>query len=126
MAAFALPNGHTGIRPPAADAAAGEVLHPRLLDLYALSDGFSADDGATVYEAAAIAERNDTFEVGRYAPGYLLIGDDSGGRGFLLAVDDPQSPVYVSDLGDLHPPGFEIAAPSMESWLNEVAGRAAG
>jgi hypothetical protein len=128
MAALDLLNGLAGVRPPsppAAVAAAAEAfggpLHPRLLDLYAHSDGFSADDGVTVYEAASLAERNDTFEVGIYAPGYLLIGDDSGGRGFLLAADDPQSPVYVSDLGDLHPPGFEVAGTSVAAWLDALA-----
>jgi hypothetical protein len=133
MAAFGLPNGLTGVRPPASPAAVaaagdalGDVPHPRLLDVYAHTDGFYADGGVTVYEALSLAERNDTFEVGVYAPGYLLIGDDSGGRGFLLAVDVPESPVYVSDLGDLHPPGFEVAGTSMAAWLDVLAGGAAG
>jgi hypothetical protein len=33
--------------------------------------------------------------------------------------------VYVSDLGDLHPPGFEVAAASMAAWLDLLAGLAA-
>ena len=133
MAAFHPPRGLTGTGSPAtpddiaaASDAIGGSVHPRLLDLYAHTDGFLTDDGVTVYDAASLAERNDTFEVGTYATGYLLIGDDSGGRGFLLALDDPQSPVYVTDLGDLHPPGFEVAGASMDAWLDTVAGGAAG
>jgi hypothetical protein len=42
-------------------------------------------DWTTVYGVADLAERNATFETAGYCPGFLLIGDDSGGRGFLLS-----------------------------------------
>ncbi|MCH5677805.1 hypothetical protein [Streptomyces gilvus] len=78
------------------------------------------DAGVTVYSADCIGERNTTYEVARYAPGFLLIGDDSGGRGFLLGADDPDSAVYSSDLGDLDPEDFEVESADFASWIESL------
>lgn len=59
------------------------------------------DNGVHVYEPADVAERNETFEVAEYAPGWLLIGDDSGGAGLFTRPGDPV--VYRLDLGAISP-----------------------
>lgn len=73
-----------------------------------------------MYSAASIVERNVTYEVADYAPGFVLIGDDSGGRGFLVRVGDPDSQVFSSDLGDLDPADFEIEAADVPSWIRSL------
>ncbi|MER7708468.1 hypothetical protein ABTX81_36980 [Kitasatospora sp. NPDC097605] len=88
-----------------------------LLALWEVTDGLATGAGVTVYSAGCIGERNTTYEVAQYAPGHVLIGDDSGGRGFLLRADDPGSAVYSSDLGDLGPEDFEVESADFASWI---------
>ncbi|MFJ1751693.1 hypothetical protein [Kitasatospora sp. NPDC088134] len=95
----------------------GSALPAPLVALWAVADGLTADDGTTVYPAGCLGERNATYEVARYAPGFVLVGDDSGGRGFLLRAGDPGSAVFSSDLGDLDPDGFETEAADFTSWI---------
>ncbi len=85
-----------------------------------VTDGLMTDAGVTVYGAASVGERNATYEVARYAPGFVLVGDDSGGRGFLLRADDPSSAVYSSDLGDLGPEDFEVESPDFRTWIESL------
>ncbi|MFJ9517869.1 hypothetical protein ACIRPK_06320 [Kitasatospora sp. NPDC101801] len=57
-----------------------------------------------------------------YAPGFVLIGDDSGGRGFLLRADGPGpgSAVFSSDLGDLDPADFDVESTDFASWIESL------
>lgn len=88
-----------------------------LVALWKVADGLMTESGVTVYSAGCIGERNATYEVVEYAPGFLLIGDDSGGRGFLLRAGVPDSAVFSSDLGDLSPEGFEVESVDFPSWI---------
>ncbi|MEW1841585.1 hypothetical protein AB0392_26905 [Nonomuraea angiospora] len=88
-----------------------------LVALWRVRDGLLTGSGVTVYSAGDIGERNATYEVAQYAPGFLLVGDDSGGRGFLLRADDPDSPVFSSGLGDLEPAGFDVVSADFTSWI---------
>ena len=72
-----------------------------------------------LYGPESIIERNETFEVKAYAPGYLAIGDDSGGRSFLIFLAADNGPVYSSDQGDMDPAGFEVVASCLETWLGD-------
>ncbi|MFF2079704.1 hypothetical protein ACFVXG_33720 [Kitasatospora sp. NPDC058162] len=91
-----------------------------LVALWNVRDGLLTESGVAVYSAGCIGERNATYEVAQYAPGFLLIGDDSGGRGFLLRVDDPGSAVFSSDLGDLDPADFDVVAGDFASWIESL------
>ncbi|MEU1514832.1 hypothetical protein ABZ490_22155 [Streptomyces sp. NPDC005811] len=91
-----------------------------LVALWNVTDGLMTDAGVTVYSARCIGERNATYEVAQYAPGFLLIGDDSGGRGFLLRADGPGSAVFASDLGDLGPEDFEVESVDFVSWIESL------
>jgi hypothetical protein len=108
--------------------AAADVVHqarlafggslPRQIEaLYAAADGFMTSSGITVYGAEDLVERNETFEIEEFSPGYLLIGDNSGGMGFLVARNGPDEAVYSSDLGDLDIKGFRKLADSMAQWI---------
>ena len=48
-------------------------------------DGAMIEDLVKIYSTDEMAERQQTYEIAEYFPGYLLIGDDSGGR--LILVD---------------------------------------
>lgn len=85
-------------------------------ELWRQSPGLTLDDGTTMYAPDEIAERNTTFQVAVYAPGWVLIGDDSGGRGYLMRHGPPEfnpatgrtgAEVFILDLGALTP---DIAA----------------
>ena len=91
-----------------------------LVALWNVTDGLMTDAGVTVYSAGCIGERNTTYEVAQYAPGFILIGDDSGGRGFLLRADDSGSAVFASDLGDLGPEDFEVESVDLASWIESL------
>ncbi|MET9083056.1 SMI1/KNR4 family protein [Streptomyces sp. NPDC004237] len=91
-----------------------------LVALWNVTDGLMTDAGVTVYSAGCIGERNSTYEVAQYAPGFILVGDDSGGRGFLLRADDPGSVVFASDLGDLGPEDFEVESVDFASWIESL------
>ncbi len=97
------------------------ILPAALPALWSVRDGLLTESGIAVYSAAGIAERNATYEVAQYAPGFLLIGDDSGGRGFLLRAEDPDSAVFSSDLGDLGPEDFEVVAADFASWIDSLS-----
>lgn len=91
-----------------------------LVALWNVRDGLLTESGVAVYSVGCIGERNATYEVAQYAPGFLLIGDDSGGRGFLLRLDDPGSAVFSSDLGDLDPADFDVVAADFASWIESL------
>lgn len=70
-----------------------------------------------LYGPQDIVERNRSFGVSEFVPGYLLIGDDSGGRGFLVeAKEGGTLKVFVCDLGGLLQEYLVPIAPSLEAW----------
>jgi hypothetical protein len=90
----------TGLRAP----------NPVLDEFWRYSRGLMLDDGTHVYADDEIVERNETFQVAEYAPDWALIGDDSGGRGYLMrrmppgfdpVFGRPGAEVYLLDLGAL-------------------------
>jgi hypothetical protein len=91
---------------------------------YSASDGFVTPLGVSIYGLADLAERNDTYEIPEYCAGFLLIGDDSGGIGFLVALCSEDTPVFSSDLGDLDPAGFVRQDESLADWLARLTAQA--
>jgi len=84
--------------------------NPAMADLWAVTPGLLRDDGTCIYGPDDIAERNATFEVELYAPGWVLIGDDRGGSGYLMRAVGPHfdagtgrsgAEVFCLDLGAL-------------------------
>lgn len=97
------------------------ALQCRLPDQYAsLLDslpGDVRDDGLLLYSSLEIVERNQTFGVREYWPRHLLIGDDSGGRGFFLCVQSLNDKrVFGCDLGDPFEDSMKVVALSLEEW----------
>ena len=72
-----------------------------------------------LYPADALIERNETYETKIYCPGYLTIGDDSGGRAVVIPIDQPLGKVYLVDHGSMSPSDFELLSKSFNAWLEE-------
>lgn len=93
--------------------------HPAMATLWEITPGLYLADGSAIYGPHSLAERNDTYEVAEYSPGWVLIGDDGGGSGYLMRRvgtesgtethdgDARRGEVYLLDLGALCP---DIAA----------------
>ncbi|MFE7620400.1 SMI1/KNR4 family protein [Streptomyces sp. NPDC057496] len=58
--------------------------NPTIARLWRSTPGVLLDNGVHVYGPHTVAERNETFEVARYAPHWVLVGDDGGGDGFFM------------------------------------------
>lgn len=103
-----------------AEPTGGEItrlLPAAVAQFYQRRDGMLTPDGVAIYPVADLAERNQTFEIADFCPGYLLVGDDSGGRGFLIRLDTADPPVLSSDLGDLEPAGLREEGPRFSEWV---------
>lgn len=75
------------------------------------------DFGATLGSSKAddIYERNETFQVQEYAPGYLAIGDDSAGRSIVLDLKTEN--VLIVDQSSMDPDDMEKIADTIGEWL---------
>ena len=69
------------------------------------------------YGKGTIIERNETLEVTKYAPGYIAIGDDSGGRAIILSLIN-ESVSFVSQ-GSMNPEFREDISASFHTWKKE-------
>ncbi|KAB8162017.1 DUF4303 domain-containing protein [Streptomyces sp. 3MP-14] len=63
--------------------------NPTVAELWRLTPGWYLPDGTALYGPHSLAERNATYEVARYAPGWALVGDDGGGDGLLMRAPGP-------------------------------------
>ena len=70
-----------------------------------------------LYGAESLLERNETYDTQQSCPGYITIGDDSGGRAVMLALDDGDRAVYLVGHGSMQRDDFELAADDFMSWL---------
>ncbi|MDG4786035.1 hypothetical protein O7626_08870 [Micromonospora sp. WMMD1102] len=73
-------------------------------------------DGVVVYCLGSLLERNTTYGIGNWLPGYLMIGQE-GDRGLLLRCDGGGGPVFRADLGGLGEVDLAVVAPVFEVWL---------
>jgi hypothetical protein len=82
-------------------------------------NGLYLNNGTKLYSTSEIVERNKTFEVDKYAPGYLMIGDDSGGLAILIPKNtkDGMSNVYVVDQGVLDADYMKLVSEGLIDWI---------
>ena len=86
--------------------------------LESVADDVLAANGLVVmYCRSTLPERNSTYAIGEWLAGYLMIGDDSGGRGFFLRCDGGAGPVFRVGLGALDEDELEVVAATFEAWL---------
>ena len=70
-----------------------------------------------LYSVTSLIERNETYETLDYCPGYLAIGDDSGGRAVIIPLAEPLKDVYLVGQGDMDRNGFKLLPLPFSEWL---------
>jgi hypothetical protein len=93
-----------------------ELLPGEYVAFLAQADGVEAD-AFSLYPCQDVPERNRTYEVALYAPGYFAIGDDGGGRAIVLRAGDEASPVFVVGHGSMSPDEMRKVAGSLSDWV---------
>lgn len=90
-----LPTGPAGSASPdpasgtSAAGGSGIAPNPAVADLWRATPGLHLPDGTAIYGPHTLVERNVTYEVDEYAPGWALVGDDGGGCGYLMRAPGP-------------------------------------
>ncbi len=69
------------------------------------------------YGCKLIVERNETYEVKKYSPGYVTIGDDGGGSAIMLKLDN--SRITMVDHGAMTEDCMEPISSSFTKWEQE-------
>jgi hypothetical protein len=75
--------------------------------------------GVRLYASDEVIERNQTYEVPLYCPGFIAIGDDSGGRAIVIGTGSTPGPVFIVDQGAMSPDDFLQLANSLEQWVEQ-------
>jgi hypothetical protein len=73
-----------------------------------------------LYSVTSLIERNETYETLAYCPGYLAIGDDSGGRAVIIPLAKPLEDVYLVDHGYMDLDGFKLLPLPFSEWLRSA------
>jgi hypothetical protein len=116
------PAGLDAIR--AVERAEGLAIPSDYVALLQLSNGLSSGERLVLLELEALAARNRDYEVADYLPGYVMIGDDSGG--FALVMRDGDPAVYEVGMGAMDRETMDISAPSLSVLLIDLGGKALG
>lgn len=87
-------------------------------NLLRYTNGFSIGGGLVIYGTDDIVERNETWEVDKYASGYISIGDDGGGNVFLMLQETDVKEVLVVGAGDMNPNHATIITSDFSKWIN--------
>ncbi|MCY7717429.1 SMI1/KNR4 family protein [Bacillus altitudinis] len=82
------------------------------------TNGCSVEGDVLLYGTEDIVERNKTWEVHHYASGYVAIGDDGGGRVFLMGQAEEEKKVWIVDAGVMDPQHAELVAEDLLSWVS--------
>ena len=71
-------------------------------------------DRVLLYGRDVFVERNETFETKAYCVGYVTVGDDGGGKQFLLSLET--GAVSVVDAGAMTPDAARDVAGDFGAW----------
>jgi hypothetical protein len=85
-------------------------------ELLQASNGLATNEGIIIYGTNDILERNETWETQEYAPGFVSIGDDSGGRVLLMSLSDKEE-ILIVDSGDMTPDHAELISTNLIQWV---------
>lgn len=99
----------------------GLSIPPDYAVLLQLTNGLSAGGQLMLLELEALAGRNRDYEVADYLPGYIMIGDDSGGTALVMRGDNPT--VFEVGMGAMDLETMRVSAPSLAVLLIDLAGR---
>ncbi|MCM3576052.1 SMI1/KNR4 family protein [Mesobacillus subterraneus] len=85
-------------------------------ELLQASNGLATNEGIVIYGTDDLIERNETWETLEYTPGFVSIGDDSGGRVFLMSLSDKEE-ILIVDSGDMTPDHAELISTNLIQWV---------
>ena len=92
-------------------------------EFLSISNGLTTNR-LVLLEAEDIASRNADYEIQEYLPGYLMIGDDSGGMAVLMCLDD--SMIYEVGMGTMDLETMSFSASSLSELLLTHGGHLLG
>lgn len=95
----------------------GQALpEPYRTFLGAQEESLFVGDLVLLYGREDFIERNETTHTKEYLPGHVAVGDDSGGRQFVLALHDGR--LFFVDAGAMMVEYFHPVADDFAEWLS--------
>jgi hypothetical protein len=79
------------------------------------NNGEFVSEVVRLYALDELEEMNETYQTAEYCPGFITIGDDSGGRAIICDVEC-SGPLYIVGHGAMTPDCFEKLAPNLAAW----------
>lgn len=70
-----------------------------------------------LYGTGNLLERNTTYEVQKYLPDYISIGDDNGGQAICLHCNDHDETVYLTGYGALDTGSMAVLSDNFTDWI---------
>jgi len=93
------------------------IIPSRMIEFWKSYNEVSFENGINIYGLDIATERNQLYEVSTYAPEYILVGDDGGGRGLFIKKNGDLN-VFYQDLGALSL-SFNSLDIDLFSWLED-------
>ncbi|MBD8576577.1 SMI1/KNR4 family protein [Pseudomonas syringae] len=97
----------------------GQPLAPALRTHLIQANGASCGEYVCFYAPAELLERNKTYEVQSYCPGWLTIGDDGGGRAVMVSPGLEPATVFLVDHGSMAREEFHAVADELRVWIDQ-------
>ncbi len=104
----------------AAQAAVKHIFPADYVQLLRCSDGLIVPSGLCsliLYATDELEERNATYEVDEYAPGFLAIGDDGRGQAILLDCTTSQASIYLVEHGSMRIEDAALISTTLREWI---------
>lgn len=69
------------------------------------------------YSIDELIDRNECYQTREYCPGFMTIGDDSGGSAIVINPGLVPPTVFLVDHGSMSPADFEPVSESLFDWV---------
>ena len=103
---------------------AGYDFPPDYVALLQITNGLTCDGQLHLLAGEDLAGRNRDYEVQAYMPGYVMIGDDSGGNAILIGPSSPE--VFEVGMGVMNADWMKRSAQNLSELLILHEGRTLG
>lgn len=90
-------------------------------DFLKVSNGLYSGEELVLLEIEELESRNHDYEVQEYLPGYVMIGDNSGGTAIVMKYDEDC--VYEVDMGAMDTESLKKSANSLYQLLVDFKGK---
>ncbi|MET2898257.1 SMI1/KNR4 family protein [Vibrio rotiferianus] len=91
------------------------------LQFLRLSNGLYSGEELVLLDIEEIEVRNSDYEVQEYLPGYVMVGDNSGG--IALVMNSDTDFVYEVDMGSMDLESMKKSADSLQQLLIDFKGK---